>query len=58
MNLRITTQMGATTTQKLRADRGGRLVIDVPLGPPNPEQEGPDAVTDVFHTSVSIGPVR
>jgi hypothetical protein len=51
--------MGATTTQKLRADRGGRLVIDVPLGPPNPEQEGlPGAVTDVFHTSVSIGPVR
>jgi S-formylglutathione hydrolase FrmB len=58
-DIRITTQMGATTTHKLRADRSGRLVIDVPLGPPNPEQEGlPGAVTDVFHTSVSIGPVR
>jgi S-formylglutathione hydrolase FrmB len=53
-----TTQTGATTTQKLRADRSGMLVIDVTLGPPNPEQEGlPGAVTHVYLTSVSISPI-
>jgi S-formylglutathione hydrolase FrmB len=53
-----TTQTGSTT-QEPRADRSGRLVIDVLLGPTNPEQEGlPGAVTDVYRTRVSIRPMR
>jgi S-formylglutathione hydrolase FrmB len=54
-----TMQTGATTIRKLQADHKGRLVIDVTLGPPNPEQEGlPGAATHVYHTGVSIGPMR
>jgi S-formylglutathione hydrolase FrmB len=53
----ITTHTGSTTTQRLRADGRGRLLIHVPLGPPNAEQEGlPGAVTRVYRTSVSIQP--
>ena len=43
---------------ELRAARDGRLRLDVPLGPPNPDQEFTAAAaahgTNVFSTSVSI----